>query len=338
MKKNPSLAEELNLEEIPFKIVYETYRKTNGTENWELYMINADGSNSINLTNIPYVDEMYPHVSPDGKKICFVADKGQRREKVRGVYYMNIDGSGRVKVAENARQPCWSPDGKTIAYLKGEFDKYTLKDYATKELFFYDLETHKHRQHTNTGLHHFYNICWSPEGSWFLATVHGGMGIRHANLAFEANGTKVFDLTKFGVKGCRPDCSLDGKKVTWGLTDYDLCIAEINLTSSMPRVSTVRQAVKCSKEHEVYHTDFSPNGRYIAFSYGPKASEQVGGKAPGWNICISDMAGKWVQITTDGNHNKNGEGYGTASGKQVPRRLRSVADVPGRRRLHNSKT
>ncbi|MHC4750160.1 MAG: hypothetical protein ACYTFW_09830 [Planctomycetota bacterium] len=88
------------------------------------------------------------------------------------------------------------------------------------------------------------------------------------------------------------------------MTDWDLCIAEINLTSPVPRVSNVRRAVKCSKEHEVYHTDFSPDGKYITFSYGPKASEQVGGKAPGWNICVSDMAGKWVQITTDGNHNK----------------------------------
>ena len=29
-----------------------------------------------------------------------------------------------------------------------------------------------------------------------------------------------------------------------------------------------------------------------------------GGEAPGWNICIGDLTGKWVQITSDGNHNK----------------------------------
>ena len=28
------------------------------------------------------------------------------------------------------------------------------------------------------------------------------------------------------------------------------------------------------------------------------------GEAPGWNICIGDLTGKWVQVTTDGNHNK----------------------------------
>jgi len=304
LRQTPLPRSELDLKAIPFKIVYETYRKTNGKENWELYLVNADGSNPVNLTNTADVDELYPHASGDGTKICFVADEGTGKSRVRNVYYMNIDGSKRVKVADNARQPCWGPDGKTIAYLKGEFERYTITDYATKGLFFYDTKTGKHTEHPNKNLHHLYNICWSPDGNWFLATVHGGMGFRHANLTFRANGTKVFDLTKYGVTGCRPDFSLDGKKITWGLTDWDLCVGKIDVTSAAPRVTDVRRVIKCGKEYEVYHSDFSPDGRYIAFSYGPKATEQVGGKAPGWNICVSDMTGKWVQITADGNHNK----------------------------------
>ncbi len=302
--KAPSPSDALDLKKIPFKIVYESYRKTEGRENWELYLINADGSNPVNLTRTPDVDEMYPHASPDGTKICFVADEGKGSKKARNICYINIDGSGRIKVADNARQPCWSPDGKTIAYLKAEFERYTIKDYATKGLFFYDIETRKHTQHPNENLHHLYNICWSPDGNWFLATVHGGMGFKHANLSFEAKSNNVFDLTKYGVTGCRPDCSFDSSRITWGLTDWDLCTAAIDLKSSVPKVTNVQRVVKCDKEHEVYHSDFSPDATYIAFSYGPKAQEMVGGMAPGWNICIGDMTGKWVQVTTDGNHNK----------------------------------
>jgi Tol biopolymer transport system component len=304
LRQTPYPKSVLNLEEIPFKIVYETYRKTNGRNNWELYLINADGSNPVNLTRTPDADELYPHASSDGTKICFVVDEMVGNEKVRNVYYINIDGSGRVKVADNARQPCWGPDGKTIAYLKGEFERYTIKDYATKGIFFYNIDTKQHREHQNKSLYHLYNICWSPDGNWFLATVHGGMNFKHANLAIQARGDKIYDLTKFGVTGCRPDFSFDGKMITWGLTDWDLCMANINFESSTPQVTDVRRVIKCRKQDEVYHTDFSPDGRYIAFSHGPKANEMVGGKAPGWNICVSDMSGKWVQITSDGNHNK----------------------------------
>lgn len=304
LRETPLPRTEINLKAIPFKIVYETYRKTNGKENWELYMINADGSNPVNLTNTTDLDELYPHASPDGTKICFAADEGTGATKVRNVYYMNIDGTGRVKVADNARQPCWSPDSKTIAYLKGEFDRYTIKDYATTGVFFYNLKTKKHTQHPNKSLLHLYNISWSPDGKWFVATVHGGMGFKHAILAFKTDGNTVYDLTKYGVTGCRPDYSLDGKRITWGLTDWDLCIANIDTTSLAPKVTDKWLFLNCRKEYEAYHSDFSPDGKYLAFSHGPKGQEMVGGKAPGWNICVADMSGKWVEITTDGNHNK----------------------------------
>jgi Tol biopolymer transport system component len=304
LRSAPSARSEIRLAEIPFKIVYESLRKTNGKENWELFLVSTDGSNPVNLTNTANVDDMYPHVSPDGRKICFVADEMVNAERVRNVYYMNIDGTGRTKVADNARQPCWSPDGKTIAYLKAEFERYTTTDYATKGVFFYDIETGKHRQHPNKQLYHLYNLCWSPDGKWFAATVHGGMGFKHANLILQADGTDVFDLTKYGVTGCRPDFSPDAKRITWGKSDWDLCVADIDLTVPAPTVSNVRRVVNCDKDCEVYHSDFSPDGKYIAFSYGPKAEEIVGGKAPGWDICVGDLTGKYVKITTDGNHNK----------------------------------
>jgi len=305
LRKVPSPRAELDLKEVAFKIVYETYRETKGRQNWELYLINADGSNPINLTNTPDVDEMYPHASGDGTKLCFVADEVVGRRKVRNVYYMNVDGTGRFKVAGNARQPCWSFDSKKIAYLKGEYERYSDRPYATSDLIIYDLQTGQHTPHPNKSLHHIYAICWSPDGNWFLAAVQGGMEYSDAILAFEANGTKVFDLGWWGVKGCRPEFNFDGKKMVWGETDWNLCLGDIDLTGRTPRVTNIRDVVRCLRKSKVYHVDFSPDGQYIAFSYGPfKGAQQVGGKARGWDICVGDMSGKWVKITTDGNHNK----------------------------------
>jgi Tol biopolymer transport system component len=327
----------LNLKAIPFKIVYETYRtapdpdsggrsapagpeRQDDRGNWELYMINADGSNPVNLTNTPDVDEMYPHVSPDGTKICFVADEGPGDEKVRNVYYMNIDGTERVKVARNAREPCWSFDSKSIAYLEGEYERYTTREYATAELMIYDLETGLHRPHPNKELHHLYAICWSPCGKWFAAAVHGGMGYSDTILAFEANGNRVFDLGRWGVKGCRPDLSCDGTKMTWGETDWNLRLGDIDLTGYEPRVTNTRDIVRCSRRYKIYHVDLSPDARYIAFSYGPSSGgQQAGGMARGWDICVSDLSAgndwrqlTWVKVTTDGNHNKEPDWVPTA--------------------------
>ncbi len=122
----------IDVKSIPYKIVYESRVMTEGKENWELMMINADGSHPVNLTKTPDIGEIYPHVSPDGTKICFEGEEGTGNAKVRSVYYMNIDGTHRVKVAHNARQACWGPDSQSIAFLKAEFDRYTIQDYATQ--------------------------------------------------------------------------------------------------------------------------------------------------------------------------------------------------------------
>ncbi len=297
------------LAKLPCRIVFESYRGGN----WELCAVRADGSDGVNLTRTPGSHELYPHASPDGRRICFVADEGQGKAKVRSVYCMNADGSGRTLVARNARQPCWGPAGSQIAYLKGEFDRFTHKDFATKGVLLYDVKTARHRRHGNGELHHLYNLCWSPCGQWFTATVHGGMGHKHANLAFPAEGKQVYKLPRVG--GCRPDIHPEGTRLSWNATDQLIAIADLALGAGPPKVTNVRKAVTCDKQHEVYHADWSPCGRYLAFSHGPKGPEQVGLVAKGWHIYVAEASRPdvWVAVTTDGESNKEPDWLPAAS-------------------------
>ena len=255
------LAEELKA--VPYQIVFETFRDGN----WELYLANADGSQAVNLTRTPDANEMYPHVSPDGTKICFLADEGEGDAKSRNVYVMNRDGSGRVQVAVNGRDPCWDPDGTAIVYLKGEFEQFTLRDYASKGVLVYDLATRTHRPHPNPEIHHLYNICCSPDGKWFVATVHAGMGCSHAILAIEAHGQRVVNLQ---IPGCRPDISADGKRIAWGADDFTLRVADLDFSGPEPKVVNPRDAIRSDKPLEAYHVDWSPDGKYLTFSRGPQ--------------------------------------------------------------------
>ncbi len=307
---DPALVEPLGSSR--YEILHETYQKSN----WEIFVRKVDGSNPRNLTRTPDIHELYPQASRDGARICFVADEKLDGKKVRSVYYMNRDGTGRTLVARNARQPCWSSDSKTIAYLKGEFSRFTVTDYATKELMFYDVATGRRRAHPNTKLHHLYNICWSADRRWIVATVHGGMGYGHAILAIEVDGQGVYDLK---IGGCRPDISPDGKKLVWGKDDHTVAVADLDLESSPPRVRNIREIVK-DKQH-VYHMDWSPDGNYISYSHGPGGrvlpdgpgtnkglAEFVGVRAK-WDLYIVPASGKGdrVRITQNGESNKESE-------------------------------
>jgi hypothetical protein len=292
------------LKNYPQKIVYETNRDGN----FELYVCNADGSGQVNLTRTPDVDELYPKPSPDGGRICFVADEGKGASRVRNIYYMNADGSGRTKVATNGREPCWSPDGYRIAYMRGEFDKFTYSDAATKGLFIYDLKTGKTREHVNKKLLHLYTLNWSPDGNWFVSTVHGGMGFDHNILAVEAEGNRVVDLK---LSGCRPNISPDGKKVCWGNGDFCAGVADLDLKSPTPKATGIHNVVESKDPIETYHITWSPDMKYITFTRGPKFEgknlkgllpEFPGVEAPGWNVCVADATQKnrWVALTSDG--------------------------------------
>jgi Tol biopolymer transport system component len=292
------------LKNYPHKLVYESNRDGN----FELYLCNADGSDPVNLTHTPDVDEVYPKPSPDGSKICFVADEGKGDAKVRNIYYMNVDGTGRTRIAENGREPCWSPDGTQIAYLKGEFDKFTYSDFATKGLFIYDLKTGQTREHVNKKLHHLYTLNWSPDGKWFIATVHAGMGYSHTILAIQADGDKVVDLH---LEGCRPNISPDGKKVCWGHGDFCAGVADLDYSGPLPKAINVHDVVESQDPVETYHITWSPDMKYITFTRGPKFKfkslrgllpEFPGVEAPRWNVCVADAAHKnrWVAVTHDG--------------------------------------
>jgi TolB protein len=295
------------LKACPHRIAFETCRDGN----WEIYVMNADGSSPVNLTRTPDADEFYPKASPDGTKLCFVVDEGKGTAKARNLYLMALDGSQRLKIAENAREPCWSADGLSIAYLPAEFKKWDAMDYVTKGLCVYDLTSGDRRPHPNPTIHHLYCLNWSPDGKWFVATVHGGMGFSHALVALAADGDKVFDLS---LAGCRPDLSPDGKTVIWGHGDFSVGMASLDFSQGFPKATFLNNVVESKEPNETYHADWSPDGTYIAFTRGAKrkgrkmglAPEIPGSEAPGWDVCVADATAtnRWVAITLDGNSNK----------------------------------
>src|SRR5207248_3000848 len=83
--------------------------------NDEIYVMNADGSGQVNLTNNPALDQV-PAWSPDGSKIAFTSGRDGNDE----IYVMNADGSSQVNLTNTPgydEVPLWSPDGTKIVFL-----------------------------------------------------------------------------------------------------------------------------------------------------------------------------------------------------------------------------
>ncbi len=82
--------------------------------NWDIWIINVDGTGLTQLTHSPADDE-HPDWSPDGKKIAFSSDRSGNSD----IWVIGADGSNPVNLTHAPRRdryPMWSPDGKTIAF------------------------------------------------------------------------------------------------------------------------------------------------------------------------------------------------------------------------------
>ncbi|MFC1672008.1 hypothetical protein ACFL01_02610, partial [Planctomycetota bacterium] len=105
----------------------EIWFQSNRTGKWDIWTMNADGSNLRNITNTANEDEWWPRPSPDGKRVAYVVG-GLKKINIwdmknpgkRQVWVTDRDGKNAKLLAENATRPSWGPDGKVIVYTKLE--------------------------------------------------------------------------------------------------------------------------------------------------------------------------------------------------------------------------
>ena len=177
------------------KIAFTSFRDVNV----EIYVMDADGLNQVNLTNTGG-GEFAPAWSPDGSKIAFYSS----RDGISGeIYVMDADGLNQVNLTNNAAgdsSPSWSPDGSKIAF--GSF-----RD-GNSEIYVMDADGLNPMNLTNNARDDG-GPDWSPDGSKIVFSSNRDSADQaHDIYVMDADGSNPMRLTNNAAGDSRPSWAL----------------------------------------------------------------------------------------------------------------------------------
>ena len=214
-----------------------------GFDNFEIYVMDADGGNRENLSNHPLHDED-PDWSPDGTKIAFVSNRNHSEYQI---YVMDADGKNQIKLTDGPlekRDPDWSPDGGKIAFtVRDRRSRIDVMDADGENRVVLENEASR--------------PAWSPDGGQiaFVSGRDGGSEI----YVIGADGQGLERLTDDFLSGHSLSFSPDGRRIA-----SDSTHGEFYHIYVMGADGKKRKWLTHNKEHHV-HPTWSPDGGTIAY-------------------------------------------------------------------------
>ena len=236
------------------KIAFQTFR----TGDSEIFAVDPDGSNPVNLSQHPNSDDHHPDWSADGTRVVF--EREDTEEGDVDIWVMNADGSGQTRLTneDGGSSPSWSPDGSKIAFASAPEDGLGF------DIWVMNADGSDPEPLTNDEFDDD-QPAWSPDGSKiaFISDRDDPLaeGMYDIHVMDADGGNRVNVTNSVDVHDIQPTWSPDGTKIAWvsSLLSPGQQIHVMNAGGTSPAVVT-------NDPHRPIHPAWTPDGTAILYA------------------------------------------------------------------------
>ena len=186
----------------------------------DVYVTSVEYNTTKRITDTPQ-QERSLSFSPDGRKLVYAAERGKTwgiymaslvdKDDQYFTYAHQIKEEPIVETDKASFQPCFSPDGKEVAFLENrtELRVINLKSKKVRTV----LEAKYNYSYTDGDQ----SYQWSPDSKWFLASYIDVGGWQNQDIVLvKADGSgEMTNLTQSGYVDGNAKWVLDGKAMIW---------------------------------------------------------------------------------------------------------------------------
>ena len=240
----------------------------------DIWIANEDGTGVQRLTDHQARD-VYPRFSPDGRWVAFSSNRFGNYD----VFVMQADGSTVTRLTDDPapdQDPAWAADGRSVFF--------TSERNGRGEIFRVWLDSKKVDRIT-AGLSRAIMPAASRDGRYMAYAAQLLIGFK-----IQLRDLQTGQERTIGTSGgaCRPAFSPDTKELAFVHLD-----AEPSRLEAVTETS--RRTLVADPRLWSYYPEYSPDGRYIAFSVSPEHH-----RGEDWDLAITETAkpGQIIKLTS----------------------------------------
>jgi Tol biopolymer transport system component len=261
------------------KRIYHTNSTDEASGDWARYAIAYIPAEGGDVTTVPLQSEdkiriwaygAGNHVSPDGTTVVFAGQRAQDKNTVLNIWTFPIEG-GEAKQLTDAPSPftdwypCWSPDGKTLAFVRTQTSKDWQQDMMVDpSIYIIPSEGGKARKLTSEA----HAVCaatpiaWSPDGKLIAYFSRDKDAVDGTLKVIPADGgqSRVVAQAQSIYANKELAWSPDSKQIAFNGAE-ERTIKIVSLEGG-----NVREIKVDLVDTQIYHLDWSPDGEQLVFA------------------------------------------------------------------------